>query len=132
MNQIEINPFLHRKDAIAQFKSKGVLMQAYRSLRAGKEHDNETVARIAAKHGKSPAQIMGAWAVQHGYVYIPKSSKKHRMVENASVVDITLDAEDLAALDLLTTCVRCFLFFVFCSLMICGWRSQQAAGACCA
>ena len=41
--------------------------------------------------------------------YIPKSSKKHRMVENAAVVDIALDAEDLAALDGLTTFVRSFV-----------------------
>jgi len=70
VNQIEINPFLHRKETIEFFRSKGVLMQAYRSLRAGKEHDNVTLGKIAAKHGKSPAQILGAWAVQHGYVYV--------------------------------------------------------------
>lgn len=105
VNQIEINPFLHRREVIDFFKSKGVLMQAYRSLRAGKEHDNATVAAIAAKHGKSPAQILGAWAVQHGYVYIPKSSKKHRMIENATVTDIKLDADDLQSLEGLTTCV---------------------------
>ena len=73
VNQIEINPFLHRTDAIEYFKSKGVLLQAYRSLRAGKQHDNATVAKIAAKHNKSPAQIMGAWAVHHEYVYVSYS-----------------------------------------------------------
>ena len=68
VNQIEINPFLHREDTIRFFKSKGVQLQAYRSLRAGKQHDNEVLATIAAKHGKSVAQILGAWAVQHGYM----------------------------------------------------------------
>jgi diketogulonate reductase-like aldo/keto reductase len=88
VNQIEINPFLHRRDAISFFKSKGVVMQAYRSLRAGQEHDNAIVEGIAAKHGKSPAQIMGAWAVQHGYVYVPTWARNGDEVASSTRVGL--------------------------------------------
>ena len=58
-------------------------MHSYRTLRQGKEMGNEKITAIATKHSKSSAQILGRWCVQQGIVYIPKSEKKERMVENA-------------------------------------------------
>jgi len=102
INQIEINPFLHRAKTIGYFESKGVKMQSYRSLRDGKAFDDPTVVAIAAKHGKSSAQVLGRWCVQHGYIYIPKSVKKPRMEENLAVFDFALDEDDMGKLDALT------------------------------
>ena len=103
VNQIEINPFLYRRKTIAFFEAHGVKMQAYRALRDGKAFEDPTVLRVAAKHGKTAAQVMGAWCLAKGAVYMPKSTKKARMVENADVVSFQLDGDDLAALDALTT-----------------------------
>jgi diketogulonate reductase-like aldo/keto reductase len=54
---------------------------------------------IARKYNKSAAQILVRWGLQHGYVEIPKSSKKARIQENAKVWDFNIEDEDMQALD---------------------------------
>lgn len=103
VNQIEINPFLYRKNTIDAFQKEGVVLQSYRSLRDGKAFSEPILVAIATSHQKTPAQILGRWCVQHGFAYIPKSVKKERMVENAGVFDFELSAEEMAMLDNLTT-----------------------------
>eukprot|EP00526_Cylindrotheca_closterium_P016701 CAMPEP_0113614202 /NCGR_PEP_ID=MMETSP0017_2-20120614/7039_1 /TAXON_ID=2856 /ORGANISM="Cylindrotheca closterium" /LENGTH=322 /DNA_ID=CAMNT_0000523351 /DNA_START=95 /DNA_END=1063 /DNA_ORIENTATION=- /assembly_acc=CAM_ASM_000147 len=103
VNQIEINPFLYRKNTISKFAEDGVVLQSYRSLRDGKAFDDPTVLRIAESHNRSAAQILGRWCVQKGFVYIPKSVKKERMVENSEVFDFELSEAEMAELDSLTT-----------------------------
>ena len=103
INQIEINPFLYRKNTITFFESEGVKLQSYRSLRDGKAFLDPTLLALATKHGRSAAQILGRWCVQKGFIYIPKSLKRERMVENMNVFDFELDAADLNRLDALTT-----------------------------
>jgi len=103
VNQIEINPFLYRKNTIKFFEEAGVKMQAYRALRDGKAFTEPSVVEIAAKHKVSPAQVLGRWCVQHGFIYIPKSVKKERMLENMDVFSFVLDEADMQILDNKTT-----------------------------
>jgi diketogulonate reductase-like aldo/keto reductase len=103
VNQIEINPFLYRKNTIAKFAKEGVVMQSYRSLRDGKAFGNPILIKIAEAHQKTPAQILGRWCVQRGFVYVPKSVKKERMVENSQVFDFELTEDEMHTLDGLTT-----------------------------
>jgi len=103
VNQIEINPFLYRKNTIQFFKAEGVVMHGYRALRTGKEMQNPTVLAVAGKHGKTVAQVLGRWCVQQEIVYIPKSENKGRMVENAAVFDFELDSDDMDKLGGLTS-----------------------------
>jgi len=103
VNQIEINPFLYRKNTLEFFKNEGILLQSYRSLRDGKKFDDPTILKVAKQYGKSPAQILGRWCVQKGFIYVPKSVKKERMVENAKVFDFELTQEEMDELDNLTT-----------------------------
>mmetsp|Transcript_11124 Transcript_11124/g.20816 ORF Transcript_11124/g.20816 Transcript_11124/m.20816 type:complete len:380 (+) Transcript_11124:108-1247(+) len=103
VNQIEINPFLYRKNTIEFFKKEGVVLQSYRSLRDGKAFDDPTIVKIAQAHGKSAAQILGRWCVQKGFIYIPKSVKKERMIENAQVFNFELTEDEMNELDGLTT-----------------------------
>ncbi|KAL9181822.1 hypothetical protein ACHAXT_012165 [Thalassiosira profunda] len=103
VNQIEINPFLYRKNTIDFFESEGVVLQSYRSLRDGKAMDHPILARIGKAHSKSPAQVLGRWCVQKGFIYMPKSVKIARMVENAEVFDFELSEEEMTELDALTT-----------------------------
>ena len=105
INQIEVNPFLYRKKTIDFFQAQGVAIQAYRSLFAGqgkKALSEPVVTAVASEHGKSPAQVLGRWCVQKGLIYLPKSEKEERMIENATVFDFELTAENMAALDALT------------------------------
>lgn len=103
VNQIEINPFLYRKNTIDAFTKDGIVLQSYRSLRDGKAMSDPTLMKIAENHGKSVAQVLGRWCVQHGFIYIPKSVKKERMVENALVFDFELTEDEMKILDSLTT-----------------------------
>jgi len=103
VNQIEINPFLYRKNTIDFFKSEGITLQSYRSLRDGKAFEDPTLKNIATIHKKTTAQILGRWCVQNGAVYIPKSVKKYRMVENAQVFDFELSDDEMAELNSMTS-----------------------------
>ncbi len=103
VNQIEINPFLYRKNTIEYFQREGIVLQSYRSLRDGKAMDHPTLLKIGAVHSKSPAQILGRWCIQHGFVYVPKSVKVERMAENAQVFDFELSDDEMKELDSLTT-----------------------------
>lgn len=103
INQIEVNPFLYRRRTIAAFEAEGVKIQSYRALRDGKAFADPTVGAIAAAHGRSPAQVLGRWCVQKGIIYIPKSVKRERMIENSQVFDFALTDEEMAKLDALTT-----------------------------
>eukprot|EP00793_Prasinoderma_coloniale_P001999 PRCOL_00002507-RA len=103
INQIEVNPLLFRQRTLDAMRQRGIVVQSYRSLRDGKAFDNETICAIGAKHDRTAAQVMGRWLVQKGIVYIPKSVRRARMEENACVADFELDADDVAALDALTT-----------------------------
>jgi diketogulonate reductase-like aldo/keto reductase len=103
VNQIEINPFLYRKETIDFFTKEGVVLQSYRSLKDGKAFTNPVLLKVATSHGKSTAQILGRWCVQKGFVYMPKSVKKERMVENSCVFDFDLTVEEMKELDALTT-----------------------------
>jgi len=110
VNQIEINPFLYRKNTVSKFREEGVVLQSYRSLRDGKAFDDPTIVTIAETKGKTPAQILGRWCHQHGFVYMPKSVKKERMVENARVFDFELTDDEMEELDALTTPEACVTF----------------------
>jgi len=103
VNQIEINPFLYRKNTIAYFQNEGVLLQSYRSLRDGKAFQHPTLLSLANQYNKTTAQILGRWCVQKGFIYMPKSVQKERMVENSQVFDFTLEESDMDVLDSLTT-----------------------------
>ena len=103
VNQIEVNPFLFRKDTLSFFQQHGVAIQSYRALRDGKAFSHPTVLAVAKKYGRTAAQVLGRWCLEKGCVYIPKSVQKARMQENAQVFDFALGAEDMAELDALTT-----------------------------
>ena len=105
VNQIECNPFLYRRETLNYLEKKGIKVQAYRALRDGKAFDDATVNAVAQKHGATPAQVLGAWCVAKGAIYMPKSTKRERMVENANVFQLAaaLDADDFSRLDALTT-----------------------------
>ena len=78
-------------------------MQSYRTLRDGKAFTDPTILAVGEKHGRTAAQVLGRWCVQHGFIAIPKSVKAERMAENMRVFDFELDADDMTKLDSMTT-----------------------------
>jgi 2,5-diketo-D-gluconate reductase A len=65
--------------------------------------DNPVLLGVAARHGKSAAQVVIRWHLQLGNVVIPKSVSAERIRENIDVFDFELDADDLRAIDSLET-----------------------------
>lgn len=101
VNQIELHPDFTQAALRAWHARQGIVIECWSPLGRGEVLKDATVARIAQKHGRSPAQILLRWHVQHGLVAIPKSQDPERMRQNLAVFDFALDAEDVAALALL-------------------------------
>ncbi|MBP1904051.1 diketogulonate reductase-like aldo/keto reductase [Paenibacillus turicensis] len=98
VNQIELHPLLAQQQLRDYCKSKNIQVEAWSPLGQGNLLDHELLKKIAAKHGKTTAQIILRWDIELGVVTIPKSVKEHRIIENANIFDFQLDAEDIAAI----------------------------------
>jgi diketogulonate reductase-like aldo/keto reductase len=101
VNQIELSPFLQPADVVEICRKRGIVVEAYSPLTRGRRLNDRRLRAIAAKYGRSPAQILLRWGLQHGLVMIPKSSRPDHIRENANVFDFEIRAEDMAALDAL-------------------------------
>jgi diketogulonate reductase-like aldo/keto reductase len=101
VNQIELHPFYARKDVRAACAAKGIQVEAYSPLVRGQRMDDPTLKDVAGNCGKSPAQVLIRWALQHGIVAIPKSVRPERIRQNADVYDFEISPADMARLDAL-------------------------------
>ena len=99
VNQVEFHPFLLQSDLRAFCRDKGIQYEAWSPLMQGTVLREKTVRRLAKKHGKSAAQIIIRWDLQHEVVTIPKSVHPERIEENSWVFDFELSDEDMALLD---------------------------------
>ncbi|HET9874064.1 MAG TPA: aldo/keto reductase [Propionibacteriaceae bacterium] len=115
VNQIEVHPYFQQRDVQDLGAEHGILTQAWSPIggitfyRDG-EHtstlNDPVIGKIAATHGRSPAQVMLRWGIQQGRSVIPKSTKPARIAENLDVFDFELTADELAAIDALDTGTR--------------------------
>ncbi len=101
VNQIELHPFWTRHALRDYCDGKGIVIEGYSPLARAEKLDDPTLRKIAARHGKSAAQVMIRWQIQQDIVVLPKSSHAERIGQNADVYDFTLDAEDMKTLDAL-------------------------------
>ncbi|MGW5847346.1 aldo/keto reductase [Streptomyces sp. NPDC055254] len=102
VNQIELHPLLPQDELRALHAERGIATEAWSPLGQGKELlTAPVVAEIAARHGRSAAQVVLRWHLQHGNVVIPKSVTPARIRENLDVFGFELDAAEIAALDAL-------------------------------
>jgi diketogulonate reductase-like aldo/keto reductase len=101
VNQVEFHPFAYRKALLESCEERGVVLEAYSPLGTGRHLDDPTVVEVAKRVGRTPAQVLIRWALQHDTVVIPKSVHQERIVENLAVSDFTLDDEAMATLDAL-------------------------------
>ncbi|MCM3270532.1 aldo/keto reductase [Paenibacillus elgii] len=106
VNQVELHPRLSQQ-ALRDFCAQhGIQIEAWSPLMQGQLQDNPVLQEIGARHGKSVAQVILRWDLQHGIVTIPKSTKAHRIIENASVFDFELTSEEMARIDTLNQNLR--------------------------
>ncbi|BFT70176.1 aldo/keto reductase [Paenibacillus sp. P36] len=98
VNQVEYHPQLAQKELLAFTRENNIQLEAWSPLMQG-NLDHPVLSQLAAKHGKSAAQIVLRWDIQNGVVTIPKSVTAHRIRENANIFDFELSAEDMALVD---------------------------------
>ncbi len=101
VNQVEFHPFLLQPELLAYDQVKGIRHEAWSPLTRGRSLDDPVVARVAQAHGRTPAQVLLRWDLQHGVVTIPKSVHRERIAENAALFDFELSPDEMAAVDAL-------------------------------
>jgi len=117
VNQIELHPYFSQPDVQKANAEHGILTQAWSPIGGitfypgwGEDRksvlEDPAIAAIAAGHGKTPAQVMLRWQLQHGRSAIPKSTDPGRIAENFDVFDFELSIEEVARIDALDTGVR--------------------------
>ena len=99
VNQVEFHPYLLHQELRQFCAEHQVQFEAWSPLAQGKIFDDPTIVELSRKYGKSPAQLLIRWDLQHQVVTIPKSSTPHRIVENADVFDFEISADDMTRLD---------------------------------
>jgi 2,5-diketo-D-gluconate reductase A len=104
LNQIELHPYHQRREERAYHAAHGIVTQSWSPLGQGGDLLRDAaIVRVAEKHSRSPAQVVIAWHLAHGLSVIPKAADAEHMSDNFAALDLTLDAEDIAAIDALET-----------------------------
>jgi diketogulonate reductase-like aldo/keto reductase len=101
VNQIEVTPFLQRRETRALCAKHGIVVEAYSPLTHGQRLGHPVVKEVARRAGRSVAQVLLRWGLQQGLVVLPKSSNPARIAENGALFDFTLDDRAMQELDAL-------------------------------
>jgi 2,5-diketo-D-gluconate reductase A len=98
VNQVELHPEFQQAALRAADAERGVVTQSWSPLGRGQALKSRAIASLAAKHGKTSAQVVLRWHLQLGLVAIPKSARLERIAQNFAVWDFELDASDMLAI----------------------------------
>jgi 2,5-diketo-D-gluconate reductase A len=101
LNQIELHPYLLNAEVDAYCREHGIAVEAWSPIAQGAVLDDPAVTEIAQRLGRSPAQVVLRWHIQHGNVVIPKSVTPARIRENFEVFDFELTGDDVERIDAL-------------------------------
>jgi diketogulonate reductase-like aldo/keto reductase len=101
LNQVEFNPVHYRRGLLDACRKHDVALEAYSPLGTGRHLSDKAVRRVAENAGRTPAQVLLRWCLQHGIPVIPKSTHRERIEENGRLFDFALSSDDMAALDAL-------------------------------
>jgi 2,5-diketo-D-gluconate reductase A len=128
VNQIEVNPFHQQAESADFMRELGVQAEAWAPFAEGKNglFQNEALAAIGARHGKSVGQVVLRWLVQRGIVALAKSVRKERMRENLAVFDFELLDSEMQAIAALETGKS--NFFSHRDPAIVKWMSERKLG----
>jgi diketogulonate reductase-like aldo/keto reductase len=118
VNQVELNPFFIQREVREANARHGAVTQSWSPIggvnrywvqdpdAVGDPLAHPVIAALAGKYGKTPAQVVLRWHIQHGLSAIPKSVRPERIAENIDIFDFELSGDDIAAVDALDTGVR--------------------------
>lgn len=96
VNQVEVHPFFGNQDVRAASAGHDIAVEAWSPIAQGKVNDDSAIKGIAAKVGRTPAQVALRWHIQRGDIVFPKSMRRERMAENFALFDFELGADDMA------------------------------------
>jgi methylglyoxal/glyoxal reductase len=99
VNQIEFHPYLLQPALATVCRKLGIVRAAWSPLMQGHVNDVPEIAVIARQHGKTPAQIVLHWDLQHQVATLPRSANPQHIAENAALFDFELSPADIAVLD---------------------------------
>jgi len=99
VNQVELHPGFTQRALRAFHAEHGIATESWSPLGQGASLQDPVIGKIAARHGKTPAQVILRWHLQSGLIVIPKSVTPERIRANIDVFGFELSAEDLAAID---------------------------------
>lgn len=99
VNQVEIHPFNTRSEIAAFCQQNNIVVEAYAPLARAYRFRHPTIVSLAEKYNCTPAQLMVRWSLQHGYVPLPKSIKKERIIANVQVEEFDIEPEDMKIMD---------------------------------
>jgi methylglyoxal/glyoxal reductase len=106
VNQVEFHPFLYQKDLLRFCKNNKIQPETYSSLTRAKRLNDPNIVGLTKKYGKTPAQVLICWSLQHDLVVIPKSIHEERILENSQLFDFQLEPESMKLLDSLNENLR--------------------------
>jgi 2,5-diketo-D-gluconate reductase A len=101
VDQVQFSPYELRTALLDACRQNGIALEAYSPLGTGRHLAGDTVAQVAHRHGRTPAQVLLRWCIERGVPVIPKSTHRERIAENAQLFDFRLSDQDMADLDAL-------------------------------
>ena len=101
VDQVQFSSLNYRRGLLDACRRRNVALEAYSPLGTGRHLTNATVNRVAQRVGRTPAQVLLRWCLQHDVPVISKSTHRERIRENAQIFDFTLSDQDMAELDAL-------------------------------
>jgi len=99
LNQIDLHPFMARSQIVTLCRKHGIHLEAWGPLVRGLRFKHRVIAKAAAAHNKTPAQILLRYSIQKGYIAIPKSVSKERIMANTRVFDFELTENEMDELE---------------------------------
>lgn len=108
VNQVEYHPRFNQRELHEYCKKNKIQLEAWSPLMQGGLLDDPVLMEIAEKYNKSTAQVIIRWDLQTEVITIPKSTKPHRIAENADIFDFELSKEDMEKINGLNQDKRMF------------------------
>ncbi|KAJ5677802.1 oxidoreductase [Penicillium maclennaniae] len=99
VQQVELHPWLARKDIVDWCTQRGIAVQAYCPIVRGNRWDEPALQRLVKKYGKTEAQVLIRWSLDKGFIPLPKSVTPSRIAANAEVFDFALTPDEVKGLE---------------------------------
>ena len=99
VNQIEAHPYFGNAAVIEATRSHGIAVQAWSPLGQGSILEEPAISEIAATKGRTVAQVILRWHIQHEHIVFPKSMHRERIQENLAIFDFELTSAEITAID---------------------------------